>query len=537
MILYYIKIIILLLLNNIFIATILISLGLVIYLRFIFNKNRSYFIKIEDWHLTDTYIDIAIIIAYFIFYLGLFMYWRINNIGKDVDLKMPLYNSYFYYLNSSYIKIIVIILIITLMLLVITITFSYLRKYFFYHFLKIHVYLITLDKTKLDFFSMSTYDKIQFKFLKLHAKITSFDSQLHKIFFKIYKKYNSSYKEEFIIFSVNLNAKFNLYTHFDYLPRYLFLFCIIYDVLINNMVLTKIYYISPLIFIYYIFKKTFDIISFFEKSEAVEIYEFTSKNRKIENAEVIIFEDNTSLRLIEIENINNKLLKAFVLEKSNNNHKKPLNLKILFFTLNILLIIYISKHVQVIFYLNYLQRFIEIKTLLIVVIIFLLTFCLIYNNKLLNKYLFNIMTIIIIIFGFIIIINHKVPLLYNEILLETSYIKIIANYTINEKLIFIKEYFNLKSKHLNINDKIYLFKIFRNIPFYDLLQNSTIDEIKNYIDNLIITYEYIENLYPSLKDNLQNQYNIENQKEETINNISTCILIISILTIYYIYKL
>ena len=71
-------------------------------------------------------------------------------------------------------------------------------------------------------------------------------------------------------------------------------------------------------------------------------------------------------------------------------------------------------------------------------------------------------------------------------------------------------------KYFNINEKVDLLKIFKSIPFHDLLQNVTINEIKLYVDNLIEMYERLENnIYPLLKEDLNKQ--VPNKLDNIVN--------------------
>jgi len=66
----------------------------------------------------------------------------------------------------------------------------------------------------------------------------------------------------------------------------------------------------------------------------------------------------------------------------------------------------------------------------------------------------------------------------------------------------------------------------KSLPLFDLLQSSTIAEIKDYIDNLIIINETLENkIYPSLQHNY-----LYKQPESTLqiilNYLTKCIKVI-----------
>ena len=85
-----------------------------------------------------------------------------------------------------------------------------------------------------------------------------------------------------------------------------------------------------------------------------------------------------------------------------------------------------------------------------------------------------------------------------------------------------------KMKYFNINEKVDLLKIFKSIPFHDLLQNVTINEIKLYVDNLIEMYERLENnIYPLLKEDLNKQ--VPNKLDNIVNYLARILKLL----IYY----
>ena len=143
------------------------------------------------------------------------------------------------------------------------------------------------------------------------------------------------------------------------------------------------------------------------------------------------------------------------------------------------------------------------------------------NNIIMEVVFFTINGLIILIW-LIFLLNHNVPLVFHDILLETPYLKIIVDFTLDEKLLYLKEYFMFKIQTLSLEKQFYLLQIFKTIPFYELLQSKTIEDITKYTDNVITTYESLENnIYPLLKEHIQNQVYLEEyeSKKNTITYV------------------
>lgn len=100
-----------------------------------------------------------------------------------------------------------------------------------------------------------------------------------------------------------------------------------------------------------------------------------------------------------------------------------------------------------------------------------------------------------------------------------------------EKVLFLKEYLMFKIQYMSINEKLHRLKLFKNIPLYDLLQLSTITEIKDYVDNFVELYKKVENdIYPSLKDKLQKRNKIKVSSDAMMDIIRP----FSIFAIFYV---
>lgn len=111
---------------------------------------------------------------------------------------------------------------------------------------------------------------------------------------------------------------------------------------------------------------------------------------------------------------------------------------------------------------------------------------------------------------------YMILMIYISLILYHFYMKqphiIFAN-----NLTFLIDYFTLRIAECQMSwtQAQYLTKIFKTIPFHDLLQFVSKEEIKLYVDNLIQTYENLENeIYPSIEQKLKD---IQKEKMALLN--------------------
>ena len=122
----------------------------------------------------------------------------------------------------------------------------------------------------------------------------------------------------------------------------------------------------------------------------------------------------------------------------------------------------------------------------------------------------------------------------NIILLIDYFYPIQSTLTLEGNILYFKDYLFLQIKQLNLDQQLHLLKILKSIPYYDLLQSSTMVEIKEYVDNLIQTYERLENnIYPLLKDYINTQNKLTESKIDIM--IKYMVKVIKIM-LYNIYK-
>ena len=77
-----------------------------------------------------------------------------------------------------------------------------------------------------------------------------------------------------------------------------------------------------------------------------------------------------------------------------------------------------------------------------------------------------------------------------------------------KNLVFLVDYFSFKIaiSEMSWNDAYYLTQIFKSIPFHELLQDVSKDDIKNYVDNLILMYEKMQyEIYPKHMQDLSDK--------------------------------
>ena len=190
---------------------------------------------------------------------------------------------------------------------------------------------------------------------------------------------------------------------------------------------------------------------FMYKGDSIMMYEHLYEGKELEEE--------------EIKHLNNELLRAndYGKAKYAKGYKEQLLIKIKLITyiwmINIAMVSYLIYIREIEIY--YLQEKMNNYSLALI-ILSVFTISWIYSNKSILKYLFGILSVIITLSWLIIIINHFVPLLYHEILVDNSYIKIVDNYTLKEKIYFIKEYLQYQAAKLNLDNRDYLLKMLEN---------------------------------------------------------------------------
>ena len=130
------------------------------------NIAVNYKINVDTLKIINKFLFI-VLTAFFIFvYIGLFNYWRFLNLSKNSDLKIGFYNLIQTFQKNTYIvNSMNIIVLISLLFFFISLI-KLVRKYFFYHFLLIHIYLLNYF-LKANYIESSIYDTLCQKIITL----------------------------------------------------------------------------------------------------------------------------------------------------------------------------------------------------------------------------------------------------------------------------------------------------------------------------------------------------------------------------------
>lgn len=460
-------------------------------------------LKIDSWLYTIVKTVSLIIILMLPFYL------RILRVGNTLDIKFLLLQAKAFMFNNSWCTISVTIIFYIIIIFTVIYYILLLRKILFYHFLSLHIYLMNYFSTE-DFFEISIYQQICNKLINIDCYIP--DSLLDFITYIIAKVYykmdlSNSFNQEYISFNISFASKINYYVYKQYISLYLSLICILYDIFFNNMILVKIFYILPIIFVFYIFQKISIIVCFFEKADCLNLYELFTKNVINIQEDFIIFEDNTSIEKGVLAELNIKFENAFKVNNYTDYYEesfwliKERKMAPLFcFMLNIYCISYLLIYCNI--YITFITLGFNLKLeYLALLLLFIQNFYWIYPYKRV-KYLFWLANIIILVTTILIYCNHTLLYTFYETLYSNSYFIINDFHTLKHKIYFLENYLALtidSCNLLNIDQKKELYTILKNINYKEYISDSTtILQIKHFIDSIPSIYLRIELNYTTM---------------------------------------
>lgn len=505
---FFIKVILLAFTTNNVVAKIFFSFivfGLLFFISFLYKKyikiNLAY-LKVDNW---PCMIFITII---FLIILMLPFYFRYLRIGKILDFTLILYNIKIFINDNTW-----FILFITFLFYIIIITsFLYclllLRKLLFYHFLCLHLYLITYFSSE-EFPKISIYETICYKIISIDSYIL--DKILNFISYILYrcKNYGKSYScEEKLTYHMEFLSAINYYVYQKYISLYLIFIFIIFDLFFNQMIFTKIFYLLPIIYFFFIFQKISIIICFFDKTECFTLFDFYTKPISSMNEISINYKDHTSLEKKELNIINEKLIKAFENNKENYDYrkdsywlfkeKKMARLCFLFFNVVCVAYLYMFCNVQVGFILDIFKF--ELYNLLLPLLT--VQFYLWKSSNKIFKYIFWFFSHIILIITFVIYCNNTLIFCFYETIYNSSFCSLKNFFTLNQKIYFIENYSkNILNKNicLNENQKDFLQSlIIESINKKKILHDFNLTEIKNIINTIPDIYIYLDKYYDKL---------------------------------------
>ena len=369
------------------------------------------------------------------------------------------------------------------------------KKYFYYHFLQIHIYIMYWTR-EASRYTSTKYELFLEKVRDLEWYI-SFYPIFKFIFSRVYEIYiiiKPKYGKDSSSFTQDM-AKYLGYSEIQrYSHIYLFIYCLLFDIIYNNMVLNVVYYYGILYcFYYYLLVATTRFSTIFSKIGCLKIADYLIRKKEKEQGKVIILPEDMYYYVDTIEPYYHDQLAIAFKDKYHDYGIGKIYMENEFFISNIFMICTLYFY-NINIFLNIwgglIQMQIPIQNLLQIILLILITSWL-YFWKAFFKYLFIILTILLIISWLIINIYYFVPLLYNETLVCATFekfnmqIKILINYTVADKMYFITEYTIYHLSQLNISHDEYLPIIVEKISYKNILELLNIDDLKLYIDTFI----------------------------------------------------
>ena len=231
------------------------SFGIIVLRKY--HKNNI--ITIENMKVEYFFFFVLNTIIFCSLYVILLLYWRFLNINKNVDLKLTIYNLYLFLTKNNIWDTSLLLICVIIFLIFLYYVIKILKKYYFFHFLKIHMYIVYLNLDD-DFDIRTTYDKIIHKVLKLDNQIYSYTIDKPIYFFsglylRGYNFNSANYDREVSAFTSLIKNKLSTVKIADKFPIILLLSAFAYDIIYNNMIINKFYIISFCLFFYYLLKK------------------------------------------------------------------------------------------------------------------------------------------------------------------------------------------------------------------------------------------------------------------------------------------
>lgn len=220
-------------------------------------------LKIHSW--ADI---VPFLVLFSILYLGGICYLRYCSFGSSLDIKAKV-TLFLGFIQQNAWNYILITLIFYILLIILFLMFlSAVSKSIKFNLYKIHIYIISKDPK--GFNHDNFYDKFCRQFKKISISIEHILPKLYKTFLRLYFKYikKQTYKYKFtktLAFFYKL-SKFN--------ALIILLFLTLYDIGVNNFVLTKIYYFLPIAFIYNFMVMLYDLTNMLEAADEVDLANF-----------------------------------------------------------------------------------------------------------------------------------------------------------------------------------------------------------------------------------------------------------------------
>lgn len=198
-------------------------------------------LKTKIWF--DLFFYVLTLFIYIFIYLVALFYFRFLSLGNTFDLKT------YTMLNLKKIKEVPLtelfahIFVFIVFFIVIIILFKICQRIIYRNILKLHFYIIS--KSKMHLLEQTIYDKIRFKiFQKVYLKIILFPVKFLHFLKNFNKTPTKLYMMQHNAFDVFLASSYKFFGLF------LAILFIVYDLIFNNFILHKIFYLLPFLLLY-----------------------------------------------------------------------------------------------------------------------------------------------------------------------------------------------------------------------------------------------------------------------------------------------
>lgn len=202
---------------------------------YILKLKQNYIFKMKDLLLSSYLMTGAVILTYIISFICLLFINKLNNIGKEVDLKeivvmlktFVMMNTWFMIYSTSFLVMSFVMLFVLLLQII--------KNYIYIHFMRLDLWLINnYPLGPLRLINPSSYDKFKSYFIDFLDNILKIAYLIQYLFPK----------------STRNTIRRYLYNYKSYYGLILLLIFFVYDILYNNMILFKFYYALPFVFCY-----------------------------------------------------------------------------------------------------------------------------------------------------------------------------------------------------------------------------------------------------------------------------------------------
>ncbi len=225
------------------------------FLRLVKDHYPQGYEPLNIFKIDSFFINYFLVFIYIIIFLIILFILRLSRIGFQLDLK-PFYNFILFYINQKeYLIINIIIIIILLLIIIIIILIQEFRMYLEIHLIKQHIYLSYANRNKfLNKYVYFYYER--FGTYNMYRLFLYFFKKVDYFALKFFISYNLGKIRRFFknkpIFKKLLDKLEDIFFILISLKviMLLILLSIIYDIIYNNGIISILYNILPIFFIY-----------------------------------------------------------------------------------------------------------------------------------------------------------------------------------------------------------------------------------------------------------------------------------------------